>query len=346
MKLALLSMVLLTALVACKYDEDDFRTPTDPARQFLQAVAAASSLPADGISTVELTATITPDAVQRTIQFTASLGTLVGGSGTPSSIQVTVDANGRARAVLRSSLALGTSFVTVQVLGATVAAQTLSVNFVAPDPNTILRFVSVPANLPADGTRATAIVVAVAPGLPGGTARAVTLTTSLGSFSPTTTQATTTVTPSPADNTGTVLLYSPQTVGLATLSAQVGDIQRTALISFDRASPTAIRVDLDKLQVPNTADAAGNLTVTAFLGRANGQVSLDTRVIFEALVAGASVGRFVSQDPLSDANGQVTAVFSPAGTTPPGTVTLSVRDEGGNARGTATFEVTAAGSLR
>jgi hypothetical protein len=32
MKLLLLSMVLLTALVACKYDEDDFRTPTDPTR--------------------------------------------------------------------------------------------------------------------------------------------------------------------------------------------------------------------------------------------------------------------------------------------------------------------------
>jgi hypothetical protein len=182
--------------------------------------------------------------------------------------------------------------------------------------------------------------------LPGGTARTVTLTTNLGSFSPSTTQATTSVTPSPADNTGTVLLFSPQTVGLATLSAQVGEVQRTAVISFDRAPPTAIRVDLDKLQVPNTADSAGNLTVTAFLSRSNGQVSLATRVIFEALVAGASVGRFVSQNPLSDANGQVTAVFSPAGTTPPGRVTLSVRDEGGNARGTAEFEVTAAGSLR
>jgi hypothetical protein len=334
----LLALAALS-LAGCKYDRDDYKTPTDPGGQFLQATAAVSSLPGDGISTVELTARISPNAAERTIKFTASLGTLVGGSGAPSSLQVTADSAGVARAVLKSSKDLGTSLVTVEVVNATIAAQTMQIAFVAPDPGSILRFVSVPANVLADGTTATPITVAVAAGLPGGDARKVTLTTALGSFNPVSAAPSLDVTPSPVDNTATVLLYSPQQVGLSTLSAKVGEVQRTTVLSFDRALPDSIRVDLDKLRVPNTAEAGGNLTVTAFLTRQTGKVSLDTRVIFEALVGGASVGRFVSQDNLSDAEGQVTAVFSPAGTVTPGRVTMRVRVEGG-VSGSAGFEVT------
>lgn len=336
------SLLVLIGILfgGCKYDRDDFKSPTDPGQQYLQATASASSLPADGISTVEVRAQISANSTQRTIKFTASLGTLVGGSGSPSSLQVTADGNGVARAVLKSSQDLGTSQVTVEVVNATIAAQTIQVAFTAPDPSSVVRFVSVPANVPADGTTATPITIAVAAGLPGGEARKVTLTTALGSFNPTTPVTTLDVTPSPVDNTATVLLYSPQQVGVSTLSATVGGVQRTTVMSFDRAYPDSIRVDLDKLQVPNTADAAGNLNVTAYLSRRNGKVSLDTRVTFEALKNGVSVGRFVSQDNLSDADGKVTAVFSPAGDVAPGTVTMRVTVDGHSASGSAEFEVT------
>ena len=332
-------LVLIGVLFAgCKYDRDDFKTPTDPGQQYLQATASASSLAADGISTVEVRAQISANATQRTIKFTASLGTLVGGSGSPSSLQVTADSNGVARAVLKSSKDLGTSQVTVEVVNATIAAQTLQVAFIAPDPGSVIRFVSVPGNVPADGTTATPITVAVAAGLPSGDARKVTLTTVLGSFSPTAVVSTLDVTPSPVDNTATVLLYSPQQVGVSTLSAKVSEVQRTTVMSFDRAFPDSIRVDLDKLTVPNTAD--GTLNVTAYLSRRTGKVSLDTRVTFEALKNGVSVGRFVSQDNLSDADGKVTAVFSPAGEVTPGTVTMRVTVDGHSATGSAEFEVT------
>jgi hypothetical protein len=335
-------LVLVGVLFAgCKYNRDDFKTPTDPGQQYLQATASASSLPADGISTVEVSARISADATQRTIKFTASLGTLVGGSGSPSSLQVTADSNGVARAALKSSKDLGTSQVTVEVVNATIAAQTVQVAFVAPDPTSVVRFVSAPGNVPADGTTATPIVLAVAAGLPSGDARKVTLTTVLGSFSPAAVVSSLDVTPSPVDNTATVLLYSPQQVGISTLSAKVSEVQRTTVMSFDRAFPDAIRVDLDKLRVPNTADAAGNLNVTAYLTRRTGKVSLDTRVIFEALANGVSVGRFVSQDDLSDADGKVTAVFSPAGVVTPGPVIMTVTVEGSSAVGAAELEVTA-----
>jgi hypothetical protein len=256
-------------------------------------------------------------------------------------LQVTADSNGVARAALKSSKDLGTSQVTVEVVNATIAAQTVQVAFVAPDPTSVVRFVSAPGNVPADGTTATPIVLAVAAGLPSGDARKVTLTTVLGSFSPAAVVSSLDVTPSPVDNTATVLLYSPQQVGISTLSAKVSEVQRTTVMSFDRAFPDAIRVDLDKLRVPNTADAAGNLNVTAYLTRRTGKVSLDTRVIFEALANGVSVGRFVSQDDLSDADGKVTAVFSPAGVVTPGPVIMTVTVEGSSAVGAAELEVTA-----
>jgi hypothetical protein len=334
-----LILVGAALLAGCKYDHDNYKTPTDPGQQYLQATATASSLPADGISTVNLSARISADATLRTIKFTASLGTLVGGTGSPSSLQVTADSDGVARVVLRSSKDLGTCLITVEVVTATIAAQTIQVAFVAPDPGSILRFVSVPGNVLADGTTATPITLAVAAGLPSGDARKVTLTTALGSFSPTAAMPSLDVTPSPADNTATVLLYSPQQAGLSTLSAEVSGTQRTTIISFDRALPDAIRVDLDKLTVPNTTDASVN--VAAYLTRRTGKVSLDTRVSFEALANGVSVGRFVSQDNLSDADGTVTAVFSPAGAVTPGPVTIKVSVEGGSATGSAELAVTA-----
>lgn len=327
------------ALAGCKYDRKDYTAPTEPGQQYLQLSASGSSLPADGISTVALTARISANAGARTIRFTASLGTLVGAAGSPPALQVEADGTGTARAVLRSSRDLGTSVVTAEVVGSTVAAQAVQVDFVAADPNSVVRFVSVPATLAADGTTATPITVAVAPGLPAGDARKVTLTTALGSFSPTALMPSLDVTPSPVDNTATALLYSPQQAGVSTLSATASGVQRTAVISFVPAPPDAIRVDLDKLQVPNTADAAGNLAVTAYLTRRAGKVSTGTRATFRALVGNVEVGRIVSQTNLTDANGQVTAVFSPAGTTAPGKVVMTVTAEGSSAKGTAEFEV-------
>jgi hypothetical protein len=322
-----LALLLLAALAACDYDTDDYRTPTDPAAQYLQLsiVGAADSLPADGVSRLTLEARVSPDSTQRQVQFTTSLGTLVGGTGTDGTArQVEVDSSGVAQVELQSARQVGTARVTASVVGVAQVAQSLDVRFVAADAGSVLRFVAAPAAAPADGATASRFTVEVSPEVDPAL-RTVTFTTTLGSF--TAGAAATTSAPVPVDAEGraSVLLYSPPAVGEALVAATVAGTSRQTAVRFERALPETLLVDLSKLSVEDSLTDSITLTVT--LLRDVGTVTDGTVVRFAARgPSGAAFGLF--DGITASGNGTATATFTPAGS---------------GVRGTASFEVSVAG---
>jgi len=295
------------------YDRGSYDSPTDPGRQYLSLSVAggASTLPADGISSLQITAAIAPDSQQRTVEVTTTAGTLVGGTGSATDQMVTVDSGGRATLSLRSSQTPGPVVVTARVQTVPVVAQSLQLTFTPPDAEAVLRFVSVPATAPADGATASLITVAVSPQL-GSANRTVAFSTTAGSFSPGSTVSTANVTAG-ADLTATTVLYSPTAIGAAVVTATVANSSRQAEIHFERANPDLVTLQLSDITV--TDSAASKITATATLQRTVGAVTPGTPVTFEAirLDTGAPFGLFTGNPAVSSSTGTASATFSPAG---------------------------------
>ena len=335
----LLAAGLAAALGGCDYDSDDY-SPTAPPGRFLQlsVVGGATTLPADGVSRLTLEARVAPDSAQRQVQFTTSLGTLTGGTGTDGTTrQVTIDGDGVARVDLVSAPQVGTAHVTASVVGAEQVAQSLDVPFVAADPGAVLRFVAAPATAPADGATASTFTVEVSPEIDPAQ-RSVTFTTTLGSFVAGSAAATTSPVAVGADGRASVLLYSPPAVGEALVTASVAGTSRQTAIRFERALPETILVDLSKLSVADSLDDSIMLTVT--LLREVGTVTDGTLVRFTARDAsGAPFGLF--DGVTASSGGQATATFTPAGSGVRGSATFVVRVDGSAATATVPFQVTA-----
>ncbi|HYH47732.1 MAG TPA: hypothetical protein VEG34_18770 [Thermoanaerobaculia bacterium] len=338
----LLTALLVLPLAACSggYDRDDHDTPTDPGSQFLILTAeGGASLPADGTSRLRLTAQITPDATQRVIDFTTSAGVLVGGTGTDGTLRsVTVDSSGRAQVELRSALTPGTALVTARVKDAPQVAQSLSVAFVDPGPDALLRVVAAPTAAPADGASASRITVQISPLIDAG-ARNVRFQTNLGSFAPGGGVTDITV-PAAADLTASVLLYSPGTIGEALVRVTAGGVTQEVRIRFDRALPDRLLLGLDKLTV--TDSAADQIVVTATLLRDLGTVTPGTEVTFEATRddTGGRFGLFNPASAVTAADGTATVRFSPAGSGYTGRATITARAPNGRTA-SVSFQVTA-----
>ncbi len=343
---AVLALLALLALLAgaCSggYDRDDHDTPTDPGSQFLILTAEGdAALPADGASRLRLSAQITPDSAQRTIEFTTTAGTLVGGAVTAGSEtrSVDVDSSGRARIELQSTLNPGTAVVTARVRGVPQVAQSLSVAFVDPGADALLRVVAAPAAAPADGASASRLTVQLSPRIDAA-ARNVRFQTNLGSFSPTGAVTDITV-PAASDLTASVLLYSPGQIGEALVRATAGGVTREIRIRFDRALPDRLLLSLDKLTV--TDSAADQIAVTATLLRDVGTVTAGTEVTFAATRddTGGRFGLFNPSSAVTAADGTATVRFSPAGSGFTGRATVTARAPNGRTA-SASFEVTAA----
>jgi len=213
--LLVLSGVLpLFFLFACGggYDRDDHRTPTDPGSQFLVLTAEGdAALPADGVTRLRLAAHISADAVNRTIQFITTAGSLVGGTGSDATLrEVTVDSSGLARIELQSPLTPGTALVTARVKDVPQVAQSLSVTFVDPGPDALLQVTAAPAVAPADGATASRLTVRISPRI-AASDRNVRFQTNLGSFAPGAAMPEITVPARPRD-AATEVMMSPHTV--------------------------------------------------------------------------------------------------------------------------------------
>lgn len=340
-----LAMLAGTLLVASRcYDSSSYQ-PTAPGvlgALSLATESGATSLPADGISRLRLVAEVTPASApdRRTIAFTASRGTLIGGvagTGANAGAQL-VDADGTGRAVieLQSSQQVETSEVTAAVEQVAGLTRRLQIAFVAADPNDTLRFVASPARAPADGATLSTFRVQVSPALPAGTM--VSFAATAGTFAPENAAAVTR--PVDGGNTAAADLVSPATLGTGRVTATANNVTREATVQFDRALPDVITISTQgKFQVK--ADNADTATVVGTFLRDVGQVSEGTVATFRATDAsGQSVGSFHEVGTVSGPTGrQATATFLAGNTAYRGRVTLTVGALGTAVTGAAEIEI-------
>jgi len=301
----------------------------------LRAAGGATTLPADGISRLGIIARVSPqaDLDKRTVVFTTSAGTLVGGSdGGNGAREVEADSEGEARIELQSSQQVGEAVVRASVKEVAGLTRQLLISFVAADPDAVIRFTASPATAPADGATLSAFTVELSPSLPLGTE--VSFQTTLGSFAP---EGATTVTrTADASFTATADLQSPGSLGTARIRATANQVTREATLRFVRALPDRITVATGgTARVP----ATGSVTVTATFLREVGEVTAGTVATFTAADAsGAPVGSFREVTTVG-MGGQATATFMPGGTDFRGAVTLTVGAEGTGVTGSAQVEV-------
>lgn len=330
-----LSVVLLLAGGGC-YKESNY-SPTAPQVAGALTLATADgsrSIAADGLSRVTLVATIAADAdsSKRTITFTTTSGTLVGAAGSGTTIDVNAGSDGRAIAILQSSQKVETAVVSAAVKSTPNVAAQIQIQFTAPDPNDVLRFVTAPASAPADGATVTLFTVAVSPAVTTGT---VTFSSTAGTFSAA-------QVPIGIDHTATAGLTSPKTIGAATVSATLNGngFSRQTSIRFDPALPNVITVQVDNLQVM----PGGKVKVTAHFTRPIGQVSANTVATFSARDASGNViGGFenvtVIQPGTSATDSTATADYLPGPDAAAGPVTITAGTDPPSVTGSTTITI-------
>jgi hypothetical protein len=336
---AIALVILLVATGSC-YKESNY-SPTAPqvaGALTLAIVGGSSSIPADGLSQVTLVATIAAnaDADKRVITFTTSSGSFVGAAGV-TTVDVTAGSDGRALAILQSSQRVGPAIVSAVVKGTPTVSAQLQINFTAPSPDDVLRFVSPPTSAPADGQTVTLFTVAVSPAVSTGT---VTFASTAGTFP---------ATPVPIgiDHTATAGLTSPKTIGAASVSATLATsgstgngFSRQTPFRFDVALPDVITVVVDSL----TVMPGGMVHVTAHFTRQVGQVSANIVAVFSATDAkGAPVGGFVNvtvvQPAASGSDSTATADFLPGANAAPGPITIFAGTDPASVTGSTSITV-------
>lgn len=226
-------------------------TPID---DILAVVASPTSVPADGLSRTRITASIDPRSTVRDFAFETSLGTLLSGARTSAAdgkLTMTADGSGNAEVQLQSAAVVGSAHVTVTI-GTVVRA--LDVPFSAVAANALFTLTAGSSSLPADSYSMTEITAALK--ISGDLRQQVKFTTSLGTLV-TSTSDTTKVTErtitANADGAAAVFLRSENTVGVATVKAEVNGFARELTVNFTpvvasevitlRATPNPVAAD-------------------------------------------------------------------------------------------------------
>lgn len=301
-----------------------FTTPS--ADDEIQFVVSPASIPADGFSRAQLTATakIPSDPTKRTVTFKTSTGTLfaatTGSGGTAGSLDVTTDAAGVATAQLQSTTVLDTAFVSATVNGVT---RTGTVTFTSPNASDIIKLSASTTNSPADGATLVTLTATIASGL---RSREVTFTVNDGKFDNGTTSM-----PATADssNHASVDLKPPAQPTVVHARATVSGFSADILITYTQALPESILVS------PTAASVSASATETI-------NVSL-----FKAIGTPSPglIPTFVAKDPSGNTVGTFTSVAATTTTTsPPGATTSATYNPSGTAyRGTVTISVTVGG---
>jgi hypothetical protein len=299
-----------------------FETPGPSA---IQLVASRSSAPADGFSRTDLIATLNPDSPsdRRTVIFSATKGTLVNGTGAPSTIEVVADRNNRARAEIISSKSLETSIVTASIKDVPGASDSITVRFDPPNPSQIVRISTSRAEAPADNETVMQVFAEVAPDLPEGE-RTVSFTTTAGSFVGASNPNATTA-KADASNRATVDLKADSRVAIAVLRATASVATAETTVSFFRALPESVIVDLGTVSTIK-ANGTDTVSVTAELRRDVGSVTNGTVVEFSAVnpSTGAEVALLFRQVKPSE-GGNATALLIAPTTAPRIVVTVRAK---------------------
>lgn len=255
-------IILAFVLTAC-YDKDDY-TLTEPRVAAILSLATANdatSLPADGVSRLTLIARISAEADRdrRTVEFTASAGKLIGGTGSTDLVrEVPATADGRATIELQSDAKVQAVSVNARIKGVDGVVVEKVIQFVPVNPDDIIRFTSAPVSAPADGLTISRLAVIVSP---VATSRQVEFKTTLGTFLPS--NSTMATVPVLTDNTATISLKSSSTIGFAEVTATLAGVTRQTTIEFTAIMPDNI---IQFVSAPTSAEADG-ATLTPFTVR-------------------------------------------------------------------------------
>ena len=321
------AILLAVGSVSC-YDPNKVTAPDE----IFTLTASPQSIAANGFSTSQITARVTPvhDKAVR-VFFSNSGGTL---SGTTAEGR-TPDSNGEVVVFLKSEITPKTVTVTAEAKSGTdvVASRTVSVTFDTAAADSVIKLTASPSQIEADGVASIQLRADVNPAL---TDRAVTFKTTNGSFTP---DAATPVTElrdqaTGSDGVAVAQLFGVTGVGTALVTATAAGYSATQTVSFTRALPDFMSLQATPLAI-SRADETVTVTMSATLSRAVGTVTPNTRVDFVAVndASGVEFGRFENVT-RSTATGGVTAQFVPGVAAPlgPATVTARVPDNGVTAR--------------
>jgi hypothetical protein len=303
---------MLLLLAALPFAGCELGITEAPSPEAVLALSAAPpTAPADGTSTVLLTAevdTLAEPAVT-TVTFVTTLGTF----GTTATVTAPVDEDGRARAQLRAPAETGTAIVTATVPGGT---RSLQVSFTAP-VNGFTTLSASPPTAPADGASTTVVTAQVnTAAVPA--VREVKFSTTLGTFP----GATSVTVPVDAQGTARVHLRAPADSGSAIVTATAGGATRTLVVGFVPAPPTRLEVTADAFVL--NAGLTRSVNVTATPLRETGSPSPGTVVTFSADTVGGQGGGFgrFSASSVLVRSGSATSRFSAGETSYRGPVIL------------------------
>jgi len=167
------------ATTACHRPNDYLLSPT-LADEVLSVTLSATSIPADGISRMTVTAQIDPrtDFDKRTVVFTTTAGTLIAAGQQGTTISITADTTGKAVAELRSSTTATTARIDVSV--ATIA-RSATAQFVQLTREQVYDLSVSSYSVPADGF-STSLITVTLKRLGTVDQRAVKFETSAGTF--------------------------------------------------------------------------------------------------------------------------------------------------------------------
>lgn len=263
-------------------------SPMGESTSFATLTAAPAAIPADGKSSLMITAelknaTDNPVPAGTEIAFYAAAGTF--SNGLTQFTAATTDESGKVNVALLSSTTPGP--VDVWCLSNGVY-QLTTVTFTDTDPGaTSIGYIALsatPATLPADGKSSTAItaILTDAVGAPVPAGVSIVFSTNIGKFS----NGTRSITTATMDDTGrvTIPLISSTTAGFAQVTATSGGVTQNTLVTFEgEETPEGtanIALTANPTQIP--ADGASSLTVTAVLTDSTGSpVSAGTSVTFQ-----------------------------------------------------------------
>jgi hypothetical protein len=333
--------LLLVLLVAGCSDFDRNRyLPTSPdtldALRLDPSPATMTSIRADGGTRVRIEARVKPGSTAKTVKFTTTLGTLLaGGAAAGASAtekDVDADVTGLAAVDLQSAAAPGIARVTASVAipGTTqTIVRTLDIQFTAVGPGEVITLTPEAGNHEADGATRVRLVATVAQSLPTGS-REVTFTTTDGKFATHATSTDEKTAKVVADSSGAarVELIAPRTPGRVTVTAVVSNFSTHGEVTFTRALPDVIFVELNESSITRALDDSAEVTVT--LLRDTGKVSNNTAVTFEARdSAGTAIGTFskitLAKDDSASGEVKATAVFNPDDGAAAGVAIITVR---------------------
>jgi hypothetical protein len=296
----------------------------------LLLTASLTELPADGFSTSNITAQISPQANEnyRDVIFTTTLGTFRAASPDhPDRIVVTANSAGIAVAALQSSPQTGTAVVTVEIRDEDTVkiARTVQVSFEPLESSDVIQIQAESSTAPADGASVTNILAKVSDQMPL-QQRQITFTTTAGSFGgPIPSTATRTAN---TDSLALAGLISSRQEETALVSATVNNQTSYTQVTFQRALPDSATMSVfGSLQLKATFATKINLEVELF--RDVGEVTPGTEVVFRCFdeSTGNMFGFFSGVTP-SDDRGFVSAQFTPGNTTERGEATIRARVAG------------------